>query len=248
MSPTPPPRVAVTSDQALVAEAIAAALAGRDFDTVVLGWPAAPGARGRWRSAGRGRPSPDVLLLLSDLDRPVRIQSALRVLGRVPAPSVVLAGAPRGPLWGALLEGGATVVAPVSTGLDDVVETLRDVAAGRPVMPEDDRSELLAAWHEMRDEQQRVAARLATMTPREEEVLRLLYAGTPVREIAARLEVSEATVRSQVQRVLRKLDVRSQLAAVAALSATVRSEDAELAETPSPPTLRDAKASGGGPP
>ena len=248
MSPTPPPRVAVTSDQALVAEAIAAALAGRDFDTVVLGWPASPGARGRWRSAARGRPSPDVLLLLSDLDRPVRIQSALRVLGRVPAPSIVLAGAPRGPLWGGLLERGATVVAPVSTGLDDVAAILREVAAGRPVMSEDDRTELLTSWHQMRDEQQRVAARLATMTPREEEVLRLLYAGTPVREIAARLEVSEATVRSQVQRVLRKLDVRSQLAAVAALSVTVRPEDSALEETSSPPTLRDAEASGGGSP
>jgi hypothetical protein len=54
------------------------------------------------------------------------------------------------------------------------------------------------------------------MTPREAEVLRLLYGGLPVRMIAQRLQVAEATVRTQVKRVLRKLEVRSQIGAVAA--------------------------------
>jgi DNA-binding CsgD family transcriptional regulator len=58
--------------------------------------------------------------------------------------------------------------------------------------------------------------RMRSLTPRERTVLRLLYAGDNVRSIALLLDVSEATVRSQVKSVLRKLDVNSQLAAIAA--------------------------------
>jgi RNA polymerase sigma factor (sigma-70 family) len=83
-------------------------------------------------------------------------------------------------------------------------------------MREDEQHELTAAWHTLQAEQEDLAARVASMSPRETQVLEFLYAGTPVREIAELLEVSEATVRSQVKQVLRKLDVRSQLAAVAA--------------------------------
>jgi DNA-binding NarL/FixJ family response regulator len=208
MPPPPRLRVAVASDQALVAEAIAAALAGRSFDVEVLPWSAT-----MTRSRG-----PDVALLLSDLDRPARIRAALRILVRVEAPWVVLAGTPRGPVWGALLEGGATIVAPVSTGLDEVAEMLRAVASGYVAMGTDDRRELVAEWRGLKAQQEAIAARIATMTPRETEVLRLLYAGTSVRDIATRLGVAESTVRSQVRRILRRLEVPSQMAAVAALS------------------------------
>ena len=57
---------------------------------------------------------------------------------------------------------------------------------------------------------------MSTLTGREEEVLRQLYQGLGVREIAELGEVSEATVRSQVKAILRKLEVNSQIAAVAA--------------------------------
>ena len=47
-------------------------------------------------------------------------------------------------------------------------------------------------------------------------MLQQLYQGLGVRIIAERGEVTEATVRSQVKAILRKLDVNSQIAAVAA--------------------------------
>ena len=51
MTSTPPPCVAVASDQALVAEAISAALRDRGFGTLVLRWPLGirAGARARAR-------------------------------------------------------------------------------------------------------------------------------------------------------------------------------------------------------
>lgn len=156
-------------------------------------------------------------LLLSDLDRPARLRGARLLIGQIHVPWVVLAGVPRGPVWGGLLEIGARAVVPISTNLDEVVAMLSSAAAGRNTMAADERHELVSEWRRLRTAQQEVANRVASMTPREEEVLWLLYAGTPVRAIADQLEVSEATVRSQVKRVLRKLDVNSQLAAVAAL-------------------------------
>ncbi|MFI2708421.1 response regulator transcription factor, partial [Nocardioides sp. CER28] len=72
------------------------------------------------------------------------------------------------------------------------------------------------AWREMRARHDEVAERLSRLTPREREVLRLMYAGQSVARIAEMLEVAPATVRSQVKSVLRKLDVNTQLAAVAA--------------------------------
>ena len=212
-------RVAVTSDQSLVAEAIGAALRDRGLDTLVLRWPMGsvqpgPGVGSRTRSSAAA--TPDVALLVSDLDRPARVRGAVQLLGLVPVPWVVLTGAERGPTWGALLDSGAEVVAPVSTTLDGVVDLLDAVGHGRPAMREAEQHELTAAWHTLRAQQEDLAARVASMSPRETQVLEFLYAGTPVREIAELLEVSEATVRSQVKQVLRKLDVRSQLAAVAA--------------------------------
>ena len=57
-------------------------------------------------------------------------------------------------------------------------------------------------------------AMLATLSQREEEVFRLLVAGCSNREIGERLHVSEATVKTHVMAVLRKLQVRDRIQAV----------------------------------
>ena len=171
-----------------------------------------------------GESRPDVALMISDFNPLSRIRGAALLMGAVPASWVVLAGLPRGPLWGALLELGSVHVAPATTGLDQTAELLEAVVAGETVMPSRERRELVEAWFAVLTEKDEARARLDTMTPRESEVLHLLYAGTQVRTIARQLDVSEATVRTQVKRVLRKLDVRSQLAAVAALEQTRRAE------------------------
>jgi len=225
MSPALRICVAVASDQPLVTEVIAAALSSKGFRCEVVRWPKAH--EDGIHELDESVPcqlDPQVALMLSDFKPVDRIRAAAQLMVQVPAAWVVLAGVPRGPLWGALLEIGSVHVAPASTGLDQVAEILEAVADGEPVTSESERRQLVDSWAAVLTEQHEMRARLATMTPRESEVLQLLYAGTQVRTIARQLDVSEATVRTQVKRVLRKLDVRSQLAAVAALE-HVRSAD-----------------------
>lgn len=82
-------------------------------------------------------------------------------------------------------------------------------------MDEVQRQQLIRRWRTAETERTRTRSRVDTLSPRERTVLAMLYEGTTVRTIADRLDVSEATVRSQVKAVLRKLSVASQLAAVA---------------------------------
>ena len=72
-----------------------------------------------------------------------------------------------------------------------------------------------------------------SLTDREGDVLRCMAQGFAVSDIATDWVVSEATVRSHVHGVLRKLGVRSQLAAVAAALRVGWLDTSKLSEAPS---------------
>jgi DNA-binding NarL/FixJ family response regulator len=217
-----PVRVAVASDHQLVAEAVVAALRNRSFEPLLVRWPASspdPVGKARRRRAFRRSvgPPPDVGLLLSDLTRMDQVLSAQTIVKALPLPWLVMAGAARGPAWGALYEGGANLVVPSDTGLVNVCDLLADLSAGRkPGAQRRDRRELIQGWRTFAAQRSDLTARLQTLTGREEQILRQLHQGCPVRNIAEQSEVTEATVRSQVKAILKKLDVNSQMAAVAA--------------------------------
>lgn len=84
---------------------------------------------------------------------------------------------------------------------------------------------------------------LATLTRREREVLGGLVAGLRPADIARRDFVSVVTVRNQVQAVLTKLNVHSQLEAVAAVRWSGRSYAPEGEEAGLPIAAFDASAS-----
>ena len=96
---------------------------------------------------------------------------------------------------------------------EQLVEAVRVVAAGEALLAPTVTRRLL----------DRFAASLPVETPppsldvltaRELEILRLLAAGNSNQEIAAELVVSEATVKTHVSSVLRKLGVRDRVQAV----------------------------------
>jgi RNA polymerase sigma factor (sigma-70 family) len=239
MATSPPGRlrVLVASDQALIAEAVRVALASRGHDALVVRWPGGP------RVPARRRPDADgvtqVGLLLSDLDRWSRIRAATLVVEQIAVPWVALTTAPRGPSWGGLLAAGAEVVLPGTTRLEHISELLTSAIQHEITMPAAERAELETAWQEMRTRHDDIAERLSRLTPREREVLRLMYAGSSVARIAELLQVAPATVRSQVKSVLRKLDVNTQLAAVAAFDDVLDVFDSRTAHhlpKPRPPS------------
>lgn len=216
-------RVGVVSSQVLVAETIGAALRSHGIRTLLLPWndesdtdePA--GTTGPARRARADEPDLGVVLLICDLGTPARVDEVRERGRRCLAPWVVMADQDRGPAWGALLDAGARAVVHSSISLDALVDTLDTVLRGESPVGVAERIALLREWRVAQQHRELLRERMRTLSPREQTVLTMLYEGTTVRAIADRLEVSEATVRSQVKAVLRKLAVASQLAAVAAV-------------------------------
>ncbi len=218
------PVVVVAAEQTLVAETVRASLASRDLEVTTLRWP---GERCSRAPASPRQAEGDIGLLISDLGRWSRLRVASLLITQVPLSWVVLTAAPYGPFWGAVLAAGARVVLPRRTGLDEVCEVVLGVADGSVRTARAERESLIGLWTELRERREAIGQRVQSLTPREREVLTMLHAGDPVARIAQLLEVSPATVRSQVKAVLRKLEVHTQLGAVAALDDLLTLEPVE---------------------
>jgi DNA-binding NarL/FixJ family response regulator len=102
---------------------------------------------------------------------------------------------------------------------DQLTAAIRAVAAGDAVVaPRVTRALLDRFAHQLPSEPEAASRapdpRLAALTPREHEILLELAAGRTNAEIAERLVLSEATVKTHVARVLGKLDLRDRVQAV----------------------------------
>jgi DNA-binding NarL/FixJ family response regulator len=208
------PSVAVASELAMVAEAVAAALAHRGFAAVVMQWPTGQRKPGRQAAASLDQQAG---LLICDFGSWERLRAAWLLITHAPLPWVVLTQAPKGPRWGAALDAGACLVLPSTTGLEAVCSAVDEAACATVQMEADEQDELVRLWAGLLERREMVNRQIASLTPREREVLAMLHAGDRIARIAQLLGISPVTVRSQVKAVLRKLDVNSQLGAVAAL-------------------------------
>jgi DNA-binding NarL/FixJ family response regulator len=106
---------------------------------------------------------------------------------------------------------GAIGWVPKSAPFEQLVQTAIAGAAGRSTLSDEERRELVELNRGDRD-RTRLLARLTT---REREVLDRLAAGQRAARVAEEFVVSVATVRSQIRSILAKLEVGSQLEAVA---------------------------------
>lgn len=204
--------IAVASDRSLVADAVGAALSGNGLVVVRVPWP------GDLAEPGPGWPpgaaQPELGLLLCDLDR-ASVEAARWVVTNYPTRWLLLTDAPRGPLWGALLEAGVVGILESTTTMADVLEAIKTRRAGAVEADLADRAQLVEAWRRAESERAEAQVRLSSLTRREREVLMMIHLGRTVGEIAELNGVAPSTVRSQVRSVLRKLGVNSQLAASA---------------------------------
>ena len=203
-------RVVVADDQPLVREGLRKIFEA-DPDLEVVG----VAVDGRDAVGLAGRLRPDVVVM--DIRMPVvdGIEATRQVTGAPDGPRVLVLttfdldeyvfGALRAGASGFLLKDAAPEVLIASVHTIARGDGLLDPAVTRSVIEHFARSP---------EPDSARAARLATLSQRELEVFRLLVRGSSNREIGERLYVSEATVKTHVMAVLRKLEVRDRIQAV----------------------------------
>ncbi|MDH7803307.1 two-component system nitrate/nitrite response regulator NarL [Rhizobium sp. AN70] len=143
---------------------------------------------------------PDIMLL--DLSMPGGGHSALRViLRRDPAASVIVLTASEqdSDIAQALAEGAKSYVLK-GVGVSELVNVISGVAAGN-ANPADVPATLVAVGLQEQA--------LATLTPREEQILTLVAAGNSNKEVARLLGLQEKTIKHNMTRILQKLKLRN---------------------------------------
>jgi DNA-binding NarL/FixJ family response regulator len=129
--------------------------------------------------------------------------------------SLVLSGTRDRARIGAALDAGALAAVPKHAPFPTLLAAVRAALAGSPVMPAQRRQEFIDLHRARAAERRELAAKLERLTSREREVLSELAEGHRAQAVAERYVVSLATVRTQIRAVLTKLEVGSQLEAVA---------------------------------
>jgi DNA-binding NarL/FixJ family response regulator len=115
----------------------------------------------------------------------------------------------------AAIAAGAVGSVPKSKPFETLLQTVLTAAVGEPVMTEAERQKWLMCHYSHVAQERDLTQRLGRLSPREREVLELLAQGHRAAEIAQHFVVSMPTVRTQIRAILTKLQVNSQLEAVA---------------------------------
>jgi DNA-binding NarL/FixJ family response regulator len=203
-------RVLIVDDHVLLAQSLALALRGEGAVAEVADVTTTRGI-----VAAAELLQPDVVVLDLDLGSD-RGELLIAPLARLGAAVLVLTGSRDTARLGECLAAGATAVLGKSAPLEALVAAILDPAELGSLTSPAARASLLAEMQAQRAVERERQERFGQLSPREREVLHGLLEGKSAESLAAEFVVSQATVRTQITSVLRKLGVNSQLAAVAA--------------------------------
>jgi len=95
-----------------------------------------------------------------------------------------------------------------------LIEGIKVVASGDGLLAPSVTRRLIQEFARQPEPPEPPTAPLGMLTQREREVLTMVGAGLSNREVAARLYISEATVKTHVKRILMKLGLRDRIQAV----------------------------------
>ena len=205
-------RIVVVDDQEVVRAGFAALLDTQPDFTVV--GTAADGAAAI-RVCGEQRPD----IVLMDVRMPVMdgIEATARLLsGPEPPRILVLTTFDLDEYVYDALGAGASGFLLKDVTAERLFDAVRVVNAGEALLAPAVTRRLIGEFARLRPRRPAGAVPLADLTPRETEVLRLVAEGLSNPEIAARLVVSEETVKTHVSRMLSKLGLRDRTQAVVA--------------------------------
>jgi DNA-binding NarL/FixJ family response regulator len=161
------------------------------------------------------RRAPDVILM--DIRMPVLdgVEATRRlVAGGSPARILVLTTFDLDEYVHAAIRAGASGFLLKDVTPAKLLEAIRIVAAGDALLAPSVTRRLLERFATTLPQRDHSSEALAALTSRETEVLRLLAGGLSNAEIAASLVVSEATVKTHISSLLRKLGLRDRVQAV----------------------------------
>ena len=207
---TGPVRVVIADDQALVRTGFAMILGAADGIEVV-----AEAADGEQAVTEVRRSRPDVALMDIRMPGIDGLEATRRILtGSAAAPRVIiLTTFDLDRYVYAALAAGASGFLLKDVTPEQLVAAVRLVRAGDALLAPTITRRLVERF--AHDGQGSALHRdLTTLTPRELEVLRLLARGLSNAELAARFQLSEATVKTHVARILAKLRLRDRTQAV----------------------------------
>lgn len=128
-------------------------------------------------------------------------------------PVIVVSGSEEPHVMKKAIDYGASGFIPKSAPLEVISEAISAVLEGEEWLPQeisDSLDDLVT------EEDQQIAAALASLTPQQFRVLTMLTEGLLNKQIAYELGVSEATIKAHVTAILRKLGVHSRTQAVIA--------------------------------
>ncbi|MBL1088229.1 MULTISPECIES: response regulator [Streptomyces] len=115
-------------------------------------------------------------------------------------------------LLDAIMAGAAGYVLKEIKGAD-LVAAVRTIASGRSMLDPATTARLMSTLRGEEAEEQSEAGALASLSPRETEILGLIGEGLTNRQIGKRLYLSEKTVKNHISRMLAKLGVERRIQA-----------------------------------
>lgn len=160
---------------------------------------------------------PDVVLMDIDLNGPVNgIEATRHITAISPKIRVIVVSGNRRPaIMVEAVEAGSSGFLDKGSDIAEVLQGIRAVAAGETLIDPRELARLLPALAAQRQSSMDAKIRLDRLTRREHEILRLLAQGYRSEAIAEQLFISPATARTHTSNILAKLEVHSQLEAVA---------------------------------
>ncbi|GGV57849.1 DNA-binding response regulator [Streptomyces spectabilis] len=212
-------RVVLVDDDAIVRQGLRAILESAPDVTVVA--EASDGAAGVADARGL---LPDVVIMDIRMPRMDGL-AATRAITALPSRPKVIILTTFGldEYVAEALRAGAVGFLLKDTGPTELLEALRVVMAGDALLSPAVTRQLIAAFtHQVPSLSRQERARLASLTPRELQVLTLLGRGYSNADIATELFLGEATVKGHVSRILDKLGAGNRV------QAAIRAHDAGL--------------------
>jgi DNA-binding NarL/FixJ family response regulator len=208
-------RVVIADDQALVRTGFTMILAAAGIEVV------GQAANGLEVLAAVRRLRPDVVLMDVRMPELDGLEATRRILAEAPSTAagepirvIILTTFDLDQYVYAALTAGASGFLLKDVTPDHLVNAVRLVQAGDALLAPTITRRLVERFARANPGQAALHRDLAALTPRETEVLTLLAGGLSNTELAGRLQLSEATVKTHITRILTKLQLRDRVQAV----------------------------------